>query len=166
MLNNRNREDKLATSEGNSKAPGPEHPENFDDGDAFMQKMRRQMLQKKKALESSSAPSRTEHSSQDDQLDFEAEADEEEEGEGGSKEKEGTGWNAGDADDETDKEKARRKAIKERAKEYEALREELKSKHRAARVMTGEERAKYDAVRFPEWASDHTEGTDSNIEFG
>lgn len=53
------------------------------------------------------------------------------------------GWRA---DDETDREKERRKAIRERAKEYEALREGLKAKHRAVRVMTGEERVKYDAV--------------------
>lgn len=124
-------------------ADGSRHPKGFDDGDAFMQKMRQQMMEKRKALE------RKSEGGGDNHVDFEAE--EEEEDAQGGKEGEGdkgTGWGAGDANDDTEKEKARKKAIKERAKEYETLREELKSKHRAARVMTGQERVKYDAVRF------------------
>lgn len=103
------------------------------------------MMKKRKALERKS-----EGGGGDNQVDFEAEADEEddaEEGKGGRDDK-GAGWGAGNADDDTEKEKARKKAIKERAREYETLREELKSKHRAARVMTGQERVKYDAVSF------------------
>ncbi len=138
------------------------HPEGFDDGDAFMQKMRQKMMEKRKALEKSKTSTSSPADGKggrgdddDDAVDFEPEEEEEEEKEqagakvqGGDTEGEGgTGWRAGDADDETDKEKTSRKAIKERAKEYEALREEMKAKHRAARVMTGEERAKYDAVR-------------------
>lgn len=58
------------------------------------------------------------------------------------------GGGSGDdrAEDQSEREKERRKAIKERAKEFETLRAELKAKHRAAKVMTGDERAKYDAV--------------------
>lgn len=110
-----------------------------------MQKMRQQMMEKRKALE------RKSEGGGDNHVDFEAEEEEEEEDAQGGKEGEGdkgTGWGAGDANDDTEKEKARKKAIKERAKEYETLREELKSKHRAARVMTGQERVKYDAVSF------------------
>ncbi|CAM9619133.1 unnamed protein product, partial [Scytosiphon promiscuus] len=105
---------------------GAAHPEGFDDGDAFMQKMRQRMMEKRKALEKSKSSDKRGKKNGG--------------GYGGD-----TGWAAGDADDETEKEKARRKAIKERAKEFESLREEMKAKHRAARVMTGEERTKYDA---------------------
>lgn len=112
-------------------------------------------MEKKKALEKKSLPS-SKHAQggaarggDEDQLDFGEGEDEEEEEEEASKDgKGGAGWAAGEEDDETDKEKARRKAIKERAREYESLREELKAKHRAARVMTGAERAKYDAVSY------------------
>eukprot|EP00903_Cladosiphon_okamuranus_P012065 g11326.t2 len=148
------------------------HPEGFDDGDAFMQKMRQKMMEKRKALEKSKtapapgpapAPAPAENggggdkdndndndddNDDDDAVDFEPEEEEERkeerEGEAG---KGGTGW-AGDADHETDTEKARRKAIKARAKEYESLREEMKAKHRAARVMTGQERIAYDAEQM------------------
>lgn len=125
---------------------GRRHPEGFDDGDAFMQKMRRQMMEKKRALEKSLASKGASGGDEAD-VDFEPEEEEdEEEGEGGGEQ--GAGWRAGDANDETEKEKTRRKTIKARAKEFEALREDLKSKHRAARVMTGQERAKYDAVSY------------------
>jgi len=166
----------IITSDGGGKGSGDAddgeragagtHPKGFDDGDAFMQKMRKKMMEKRQALEkskSSTASSAADRKDgrgddNDDAVDFEPEEEEEEEEEekekagakaqgGGAEGEGGTGWRAGDADDETDKEKTRRKAIKERAKEYEALREEMKAKHRAARVMTGEERAKYDAVR-------------------
>ncbi|CAB1109036.1 unnamed protein product [Ectocarpus sp. CCAP 1310/34] len=128
---------------GGGGGGGAGHPEPLDDGDAFMQKMRQKMMDKRKALEKSKDGG----DNDDNPLDFEPEEEEEEEE---KKEAEGSGatgagWRGGDADDETDKEKARRKAIKQRAKEYESLREEMKAKHRAARVMTGEERAKYDA---------------------
>lgn len=139
------------------------HPEGFDDGDAFMEKMRQKMMEKRNKLEkdkknassaSSSANAKALKGGPGDaepseELAFERDDEEEQDkdnpkdevGGGGSKTE---GWAA---EDETGKEKARRKAIKARAKEYEALREELKMKHRAARVMTGEERATYDAVR-------------------
>lgn len=117
------------------------HPKGFDDGDAFMKKMRKQMMEKRRALEKKAADGDNHH------VDFEADKEEEEEGAGGGGD-EGTGWKGGGANDDTEKEKARKKAIKERAKEYETLREELKSKHRAARVMTGQERVTYDAVSF------------------
>ncbi|CAN0350046.1 unnamed protein product, partial [Ectocarpus fasciculatus] len=153
---------------GGGGGGGAGHPEgDLDDGDAFMQKMRQKMMDKRKALEKSktafvqaaAAADGGDNDGDDDPLDFEPDEEEEEEEEeekkeedgSGEKQKEersgatGTGWRGGDADDETDKEKARRKAIKQRAKEYESLREEMKAKHRAARVMTGEERAKYDA---------------------
>lgn len=126
--------------------------------------MRQKMLEKRKALEKSktvTASAAAENGGggddHDDAVDFEPEEEEEEkeeeEGKEGAEGEGGTGWGAGDADDETDKEKGRRKAIKARAKEYESLREEMKAKHRAARVMTGQERATYDAV-----SSDNTTG--------
>eukprot|EP00752_Nemacystus_decipiens_P004159 g3805.t1 len=136
------------------------HPDGFDDGAAFMQKMRQKMVEKRKALEksktvasSAAAENGGGGDDHDDGVDFEPEEEEEEEVEeeerkedrGRALEEGGTGWRAGEGDDETDKEKARRKAIKARAKEYESLREEMKAKHRAARVMTGQERATYDA---------------------
>lgn len=49
----------------------------------------------------------------------------------------------GEADGE--KLRQRKALIKAKAEEYESLREELKVKHRATRVMTGSERAKHDA---------------------
>ncbi|CAM9717743.1 unnamed protein product, partial [Ectocarpus sp. 13 AM-2016] len=156
------REDAESSNGAGGGGGGGGHPEPLDDGDAFMRKMRQKMMDKRKALEKSkaavvpaAATNGGDNDEDDDPFDFEpeeeeAEEEEEEEEEEEKKEAEGrgatgAGWRGGDADDETDKEKARRKAIKQRAKEYEALREEMKAKHRAARVMTGEERAKYDA---------------------
>ena len=130
-------------------------PNDGGDGDAFMQKMRRQMMEKRKAVETSKGASGKDRGGVKGAGRGEEPVDEERDETDGAKGGdegyagggEATGWRAGDSDDETDREKARRKAIKERAKEYEALREELKSKHRATRVMTGEERVKYDEVR-------------------
>lgn len=119
-----------------------------------MQKMRRQMMEKRKAMETSRDTSSGGDSNGTSLNDV---------GDGDKKAKEGrgkkkaaavddgddgvddrtAGWRA---DDDTDREKETRKAIRERAKEYESLREELKAKHRAVKVMTGEERIKYDAV--------------------
>lgn len=157
------------------------HPEDFDDGDAFMQKMRQQMLNKKKALEKSSsshanssskASSHHSHRNEssgrkrrsrgnesEDSLDSTGEDETRHPTRKGGRSKGGEPVSkAGKGDkeqeqeqqdeDETEREKARRKAIKERAKEYEALRAELKAKHRAAKIMTGDEREKYDAVSF------------------
>lgn len=154
-------------NEGQSKAPPPlgkgviQHPEGFDDGDAFMQKMRRQMMEKRKAMETSRETS-SGRDSNDTGLKggpngFKGVGDGDKEAKESRGKKKaaavGDGDDEGDdrpvgwrADDETDREKERRKAIRERAKEYEALREELKAKHRAVRVMTGEERIKYDSV--------------------
>lgn len=116
-----------------------------------MQKMRRQMMEKRKAMETSRDTSSGGDSNGTSLNDV---------GDGDKKAKEGRGKKkaaaVGDgdddrmagwrADDDTDREKETRKAIRERAKEYESLREELKAKHRAVKVMTGEERIKYDAV--------------------
>ncbi|CAM9249133.1 unnamed protein product [Choristocarpus tenellus] len=123
-----------ASPSTNSPRKEEKHPKGFDDGEAFMEKMRQQMKerQKRALAKGNNLAAAATIAVDEDGVDFEGE------GEGG----EGPGF--GVHEDATEREKAKRKAIKEKASEYEALREELKAKHRAARVMTGEERIKYD----------------------
>ncbi|KAG5179623.1 cyclophilin-type peptidyl-prolyl cis-trans isomerase [Tribonema minus] len=120
--NKRQRRGDDATDRAAALGKGADDDEgDGDDGDTFMERMKRQMRDKRRKLEGPQGG-----------------------GKGGGEEP--PDLKAQYEEDELDKMRQERsRAAQEKAQEYERLRSELRAKHRATKVVTGEERQKLDA---------------------